>query len=184
MRKVARSEVLDWVTYTERRETLRAEALRAKDARRVHVGPYLTFLFENRTTIRYQVQEMMRIERLVREADVQHELDTYNALLGDEGGLGCTLLVEIEDPILRDAKLREWLELPDHVYVLLEDGTRVPARIDEDQRTLGRLSTVQYVKFDVGGRAPIAVGCDHAGIRAETRLTETQRRALAADLSD
>ena len=183
MKKVARSELLDWMTYTDRRDAIRSEAMRAKDERRVHVGAYLTFLFENHVTIRYQVQEMMRIERLVREADVVHELETYNRLIGDEGELGCTLLVEIEDAIERDAKLQQWLALPDHVYVAFEDGTRAYAAVDDDQRTLGRLSTVQYLKFVTRGRVPVAVGCDHEAIRAEARLDPRQHAALAADLS-
>ncbi len=183
MKKVARGELLDWMTYVERRDVLRAEALRAKDERRVQVGEHLTFLFENATTIRYQVQEMMRVERLVREADVQHELDTYNALIGGRGELGCTLLVGIEDAADRDTKLRAWLALPEMVYVKLEDGEIVRATIDEEQRTEGRLSSVQYLKFPVRGRVPVAVGCDHPAVASETQLGPSQRVALRADLA-
>lgn len=184
MRKVARSELLDWMTYAERREAMRPEALRAKESRRVQVGEYLTFLFENHTTIRYQVQEMMRAERIVREADIQHELDTYNALLGARGELGCTLLVGVEDPAERDHKLRRWLALPEHVYVKLEGGERVRALVDEAQRSTERLSSVQYLKFPLQGRVPLAVGCDLAGLAAETELDPVTRAALRADLAE
>mgnify|MGYP000219825156 CR=1 FL=1 len=99
MKPVDRSEILDYVTYDERRAELRPRAMAAKATRRVVLaGGTLTFLFENRDTVRYQVQEMMRTERIVKEADVLHELHTYNELLGGPGELGCTLLIEIDDP--------------------------------------------------------------------------------------
>src|SRR5262249_19603110 len=97
----------------------------AKEARRVHVGEHLTLLFENRETVRYQIQEMMRTERLVKEAEIQHEIDTYNELLGGPGELGCTLLIELDDPELRREKLQEWWSLPEEIYLVLEDGAHV-----------------------------------------------------------
>ena len=81
-RKVARSELLDYQTYDDQRDGLRDEIMRIKQPRRIHLGDELTFLFENTETIRYQIQEMMRAERIVKEAAIQHELDTYNGLLG------------------------------------------------------------------------------------------------------
>ncbi|MCA9797682.1 MAG: DUF3501 family protein, partial [Candidatus Eremiobacteraeota bacterium] len=151
MRPVQRSEILDYVTYTDGREALRAAVLAAKRPRRLHVGRYLTFLFENRDTVRYQVQEMMRVEHLVREADIQHELDTYNELLGGPGELGCTLLIEIDDASGRGEKLVAWQGLNGHLYLELADGTRVRPTWDERQVGDDRLSSVQYLKFDVGG---------------------------------
>lgn len=183
MRRVQRDEILDYVTYGERRDQLRQEAMRAKALRRVHVAGILTFLFENHETIRYQVHEMLRAERIVKEADVRHELDTYNELIGRDGGIGCTLLVEIDDPAVRAAKLPEWLDLPERLYALLEDGTRVRAAIDERQRTEGKLSTVQYLHFPVGGRVPVAIGCDHPEARGETPLSAEARAALLADFA-
>ena len=183
MRRVRRTDLLDWTTYGDRRAALRAAAMAAKDLRRIHVGDELTILFENFETIRYQVQEMMRAEKIVREEDVLHEIETYNELLGDEGGLGCTLLIEIEDASTRAAKLRDWLALPDHVYVALPGGRRVYATSDERQRGIDRLSSVQYLKFPTGGEVPDAVGCDHPALTAETALTPEQRAALREDLA-
>ena len=93
MRKVERTELLGLEAYELRREAIRAEVLEVKRRRRVHVGGVLTFLFENADTVRYQVQEMARVERLFREEELRHELDTYNELLGGPGELGCTLLI-------------------------------------------------------------------------------------------
>ena len=149
----------------------------------MHVGENLTFLFENTDTMRYQIQEMMRVERIVREDDIQHELDTYNELLGGSGELGCTLLVEIEDQSLRNALLQRWGELPEHVYAILEDGRRIAPRIDDRQRTESRLSTVQYLKFPTGGVVPVAIGCDFPEARGETALSSVQRAALRDDLA-
>ena len=127
MRPVRRDELVDHVTYRDTRDAFREQVMAAKAVRRVHVGEHLTLLFENPLTVRYQVQEMMRAEQIVRERDIQHELDTYNGLLGGPGELGATLLIEVEDAADRAAKLREWWGLPDHLYLRLEDGTRVPA---------------------------------------------------------
>jgi hypothetical protein len=154
-----------------------------KAPRRVHVGEHLTFLFENHETIRYQVQEMVLAERMVRESDIQHELHTYNELLGGPGELGATLLIEIDDPVERAGMLRRWTALPGTVYARLGDGTRVRPEFDPRQIDDGKLSSVHYVKFKVGGRVPVAVGCELPEIAAETVLDEQQRCALAEDLA-
>jgi hypothetical protein len=184
MKPVAREEILDYVTYTERRDALRPEAMRAKELRRVEVAGHFLFLFENRDTVRYQVHEMLRVERLVREADIQHELDTYNELLGGDGELGCSLLIGIPDEAERDAKLREWVGLLEHVYVELDDGSRVKATWDPRQVGDDRLSSVQYLKFRVGPNAPRAVGIAFPGIEARSELGDATRAALQADLDD
>jgi hypothetical protein len=184
MKNVQRSEIVDYQTYEETREAFRTMVLAEKARRRVHVGEYITFLFENATTIRYQVQEMMRTERIVKEKDILHELETYNGLLGGDGELGATLLIEIDDPEERAVKLREWFSLPEHVYALTEDGAKVRITFDPGQRGVDRLSSVQYVKFPMRGAVPSAVGVDHPAIKAETRLSADQRLALSEDLSD
>jgi len=183
VKPVLRSELADYQTYDDMRPAFRQEAMAAKAARRVHVGEHLTFLFENTLTIRYQIQEMMRAERIVRERDIQHELETYNAVLGGPGELGCTLLIEIDDLAERAERLKEWYELPAHLYARAEDGTKVRPAFDEDQRGDGRLSSVQYLKFSMQGRAPVALGADLPGLTIEAALNDEQRAALAADLA-
>jgi hypothetical protein len=148
----------------------------------VHVGDVLTLLFENTATIRYQVQEMVRAERITRDEDVRHELETYNELLGEDGELGVSLLIEIPEPEERDRKLREWLALPAHLYLLLEGGEKVRPTYDARQVGTDRLSSVQYLRFDVRGQVPVAAGSDLPALTVATRLTEEQREALRADL--
>ncbi len=183
MKRVLREEILDYVTYGERRTELRADAMAAQGLRRANVGGVLTFLFENHETIRYQVHEMVRAERIVKESDIRHELDTYNELIGQGGDIGCTLLVELDDPLERAEKLVRWIDLPERLYARLADGRLVRAAIDERQRTEGKLSTVQYLKFPVGGAVPVAVGCDHPELRGETLLAQATQAALAGDLA-
>ena len=183
MKPVERSDLVDYQTYEDVRAAFRQEAMAAKAARRVHVGQHLTFLFENTLTMRYQIQEMMRTERIVRERDIQHELETYNAVLGGRGELGCTLLIEIDDPAERAVKLQAWYDLPAHVYARLDDGTKVYGRFDEHQRDETRVSSVQYLKFPTQGRVPNALGVDLTALETEAPLTAEQRAALTDDLA-
>lgn len=182
MKKVRRDELLDYETFGDRRADLAPEVLRQKALRRVHVGPYLTFLFENALTVRWQIQEMLRVERIVRESAIEHELETYNGLLGGPGELGCTLLIEIDDAARRPELLRRWRTLPEHLYARTADGRTARALFDERQRSDEKLSSVQYLRFQVGDAAPLSIGCDLEELRAETRLGDEQRRALDEDL--
>ena len=185
-KRVARDEILDYATYEDERDAVRAAVMRTKAERRVHVGPHLTFLFENHDTMRYQVLEMVRSERMLKDADIRHEVETYNELLGGPGELGATLLVELEDEGLRAEKLAQWLALPRHLYAKRADGSKTYARFDERQVGDTRVSSVQYLKFEVGGEAPLAIGCDHADpeLRHETELAPEQRGALQRDLEE
>ncbi len=182
MRKVERADIIDFVTYGDRRDQMRAAAMAAKMPRRIHVGPHLTFLFENHQTIVYQVQEMMRAEQIVRDADIQHEIDTYNTLLGGPGELGCTLMIEITSPAERDEKLTAWLGLHAHLYARLPDNQKVYATFDAAQVGDTRLSSVQYLLFDVGGVTPVAIGCDFPAHTHEAILDQAQAAALDLDL--
>ena len=182
MKYVSRKEILDYVTYEDQRSEVRENIMKIKEVRRINVGGVLSFLFENKDTVRYQIQEMMRVERIVKEADIQHEIKTYNEILGKSGELGCTLLIEIDDPAERDDKLSKWIDLPMHLYLSLEDKSRIRASFDEKQIGDARLSSVQYIKFNTGGKTPVAIGSDLQLFKAETALTTDQKKALSEDL--
>jgi hypothetical protein len=179
---VSREELVDFETYRDERVTYRPKVMAIKAPRRIHVGQYLTFLFENHETVRYQVQEMMLAERIVKEAEIRHELQTYNELLGGPGGLGASLLIEIVSEAERNEKLTAWLELPRHLYAKLEDGTKIRPTYDPRQVGDTRLSSVHYLRFPVGGRVPVALGSDLPALVVETALTAEQRAALQEDL--
>ncbi|PRQ09947.1 DUF3501 family protein [Enhygromyxa salina] len=184
MKPVSRDEILDFVTYTERRDEIRDAALGAKRARRIHVGDEFTLLFENHETVRYQIQEMVRVEQIVKEADIQHEIDTYNELLGRGGRLCATLLIGIADEAERAIKLRAWIGLLDHLYAKTAEGGRITPTWDPRQVGEDRLSSVQYLTFEFEGRAPVALGIDWPDRKlvVETTLAAQQVAALQADL--
>jgi hypothetical protein len=183
VKPVTRDEVLDYQSYGHQREAIRARMMETKAARRIHLRPWLTFLFENRDTVRYQVQEMMRAEQIVREDAIRHEIETYNELLGGPGELGATLLIEIDDEAERERLLTAWRDLPGHIFARFEDGSRAYARFDERQRDEQRVSSVQFLRFACAGRVPVALGVDFEPLRGEVTLTTEQRQALAADLA-
>tara|TARA_B100000945_G_C20351854_1_gene582669 strand:- start:422 stop:973 length:552 start_codon:yes stop_codon:yes gene_type:complete len=182
MKRVTRKEILDYVTYEEQRDEFRKQMMKVKELRRINVGGVLSFLFENTDTVRYQIQEMIRVERIVKETDILHEIKTYNELLGDTGELGCTLLIEIDDSEEREEKLTQWLDLPKHLYISLEDKTKIRASFDDRQVGSARLSSVQYIKFNTEGKVPVAVGSDLPLLETETVLTFDQKEALSEDL--
>jgi hypothetical protein len=175
MRPVKREEILDYITYTEKRSELQSSVLKQKEPRRIHLGEYLTFLFENTDTVRYQIQEMMKAEQIVKEEAIQHEIDTYNELLG--------LLIEIADANERPQKLKDWLGLQEKVYLTLDSGERIYAEWDKRQIDEEKLSSVQYLKFNTSGNAPKAIGVDHPGLQDEAELSDKQREALTEDLN-
>jgi hypothetical protein len=183
MRPVTRADIVDYQTYGDARDEFRRTVMAAKEARRVHVGDHVTLLFENHLTVRYQIQEMMRVERIAREVDIQNEIDTYNELLGGDGELGGTMLIEIDDPEERARLLTAWLGLPERVLLELDDGTRVAPTVDARQQDGTRLSSVQYVRWAVGGRVPVAVVIDFPGAAARAEFSDAQRAALGEDLA-
>ena len=182
MRRVTRGEVRTSSEYAAVREEFRRGVLSQKDKRRIHVGTYLTFLFENHDTVLYQIQEMIRAESLTREEDIHHEMETYNELLGDKGELGCTLLIEIDDPAKRAELLAQWKGLPETLYVETQSGKRIPAQFDARQVGENRISSVHYLKFRLGDQVPAKVGSSHPEIVSETALSAEQVAALCQDL--
>ena len=182
MKKVKRSDIVDYQTYSNQREAHRRRAWEEKASRRIHLGHYLTFLFENKITIIYQIQEMIRAERITRDVDIQHQIDTYNELLGESGEIGCTLLIEIDNPEKREEKLSHWLDLPKHVYLETKKNKKSYARFDPRQVGERRLSAVQYLKFKVDEKTLVALGCDFPSLRGRVELDIQQRQALEKDL--
>lgn len=179
---ISRADIVDYVTYEDSRSEARTAAMAAKAPRRVHLAGCLTLLFENRATLIYQVQEILRAERIVREASIRHEIDCYNALLGGPGELGCVLLIEIPEAQERAVRLRQWLGLAGRVYAVVAGGERAYASWDEGQISGGKLSAVQYLRFALPA-PPVAVGTDFAPLASEVILNPAQQAALAADLA-
>ena len=182
-RLVERSDIVDFATYEDSRARTRPAALVAKQARRLHLHENLTLLFENSDTLRYQIHEIMRAEQMVREADILHEIATYNAILGAPGDLGCVLLIEIADDTQRRRSLTQWLGLQARLYLVLDDGSRVFARFDPAQVGKDRISAVHYLQFPVDGRVPVLIGTDFEGLESELTLTPEHVAAFTEDLA-
>ena len=190
MRKVAVSEILDLTRYEAIREATLADTIEMKKARRISVGHCLTFIFENRATVTFQIQEMVRTERIVREQAIAAEVAVYNELVPDEDELSATLMIEIPDLEKIRAELDRLIGIDEHVYLDV-GGTRVDARFDKKQFEADRIAAVQYVKFPLGRElaarfrdvaVPVVLGVDHENYRATQTVEGAVRASLAADL--
>ena len=182
MKKVERSEILDYVTYEKNRKDIRNRAMMAKNNRRVHLGAHFTFLFENHETIRYQVLEMVLSEKIVEKASIQHEIDTYNELIGEDGVVGCTLLIEIDDKPKRDILLKKWKGILNNIYLTTEDALKVNPQYDQRQVGEKKLSSVQFLKFDTKRKLPLKIGIDHPELTLEAPIENNVQKALKKDL--
>jgi hypothetical protein len=187
MKRVELSEIGNIDDYELERKTLRPRMMALKDRRRVRVGEHLTFLFENRDTVRYQIQEMMRIERIVDLAAIRHEVETYNELIPPPGGLAACLLIEYASADERDTKLRQLLDLEDHVFLAVAGLPPSKAIFDARQIAADRLSAVQYIRFDLTPeqrarwRGGVHIVVDHPNYQAEAALTSEQIAELESD---
>jgi len=187
MQPVTTSEIKNIAEYELVRPEWRRQVMALKDRRRIHVGDHVTFLFENHQTIVYQIQEMMRAERLVRPEEIANEVAVYNELIPARGELSATLLIEYETPAERDVRLRELVGLERHVWLEVQ-GQRVLARFDDRQMSPERLSAVQYLKFQLTPQQAktfpqdARLIIDHPHYRAEQTLSAEQRAELAPDL--
>lgn len=188
MKPLEFAEIKNIAEYELERPQLRDHIIAMKEHRRIGVGDHLTLLFENRDTVRYQIQEMMRIERLVKPADIQHEIDTFNELLPDVNELSATLLVEYPTAEERDVKLRQLLGLENHLWLRVEGFPPLQARFDTRQIATDRISSVQFVRFVLAAEqaavwsAGATLIVDHPAYTAEQKLNSTQLTELASDL--
>ena len=186
MRPIDVSEIKHNADYEILRAEWRPRMMALKDRRRVRVGGHMTFLFENRDTVRYQIQEMMRIEKLENPREIAHEVKTYNDLIPAPGELSACLLIEYESPAERDVWLRALLGLEHHIW-LEAGGKRSLATFDDRQISSDRLSSVQYIKFPLSPEQVKAfpreakIVIDHPKYQAEEKLSPEQLQELAAD---
>src|SRR5947209_19771236 len=126
MRKLTVADIHDLRAYERERDDFRREIISLKRARRIAVGPITTLVFENTDTMRWQVQEMARAERMMRDEQIAHEVSTYNAIIPDAGELSATLMLELTSEIALKESLPRLVGIEHHVSIVLPDGTRVP----------------------------------------------------------
>jgi hypothetical protein len=191
MNKVTLPEILDIAQYEKARDQLRRRVIEMKKNRRLPVGPMVTFVFENHDTILFQIQEMMRAERIVNDDAIQHEIDTYNQLLPGENELAATMLIELPDA----ARIREEItkfhgvNTGEATYIRIGDE-RLPGVFDARQSDDRRISAVQYVRFRFNDaqREAFATGAketrlviDHPNYRHDALIDDAVREELAKD---
>lgn len=190
MRKLTVDDITDLRAYERERDVFRTRIMELKRRRRIPLGDLMTIVFENTDTMRFQVQEMARAERMLSDEQIADEVATYNELIPDEGELSGTLFIEIADK----AELVEWLPkltgIQRAVRIMVGDAS-IEGFEDEDRLTREEevTTTVHYLKFAVSAelrpafaRGPVRIVVDHAAYRSETELDDEQREDLARDL--
>jgi hypothetical protein len=185
-------DLLSLEAYAKSRATLRADIIRLKKVRNVHLGNHVTLLFENEQTVRYQVQEMLRIERIFEEEGIQAELDAYNPLIPDGSNLKATVLIEYANETERKAALAKLIGIEDHLFIQVEGQPRVYAIADEDldRENEEKTSAVHFVRFELKddmknalkGGAQMMIGCDHPNYPAH--VEELDAETLASLVQD
>jgi uncharacterized protein DUF3501 len=193
MRPVTIDDIQNLHEYELSRPEFRSRVMELKERRRISLGPLTTLVFENRETVRFQIQEMLRVERIVQPDKVQHEIDTYGELLPGSGQIAATLFIEITDPAQVQSVLDGFIGLDEPGHLTLSIGaTAHPAIFAPGQSREDRISAVHYIRFGVGeeGRRALASGAatrlevDHGGYRARAELSAATIRELIADLSE
>jgi len=179
--------------YARVRPEFRAKVIAHKKIRVVPIGPNATLHFEDRLTMQYQVQEMLRLERMFEPEAIQEELDVYNPLIPDGSNWKATFMVEFSDEAERKIQLAKLLGIERTVWVQVADFARVTpiANEDLDRETEEKTSSVHFLRFELSPEmckavktgAAIRVGIDHPHYQAETTLTPATRDSLAADLA-
>jgi hypothetical protein len=190
---IRRDSLLPLEAYARERNAFRAKIMEHKKHRTVHLGEHVTLLFEDELTIRSQVQEMLRIERIFEEDGIQHELDAYNPLVPDGSNWKATMLIEYPDVDERKRMLARLKGLERRVWVQVQGCERVFAIADEDleRENEEKTSSVHFLRFELDREmrdrlrqgAGVAVGADHPEYRASAELGPAVRDSLAADLA-
>jgi hypothetical protein len=189
---ITRESLMTLEAYAKARPALRAEIIQHKKIRTVHLGNHLSLLFEDEKTLRYQVQEMLRIEKIFEEEGIQSELDTYNPLVPDGSNFKATVLIEYANEVERRAALARLIGIEDRLFIQVEGQPRVCAIADEDldRENEEKTSAVHFVRFELTPQmkqalkngAQMMLGCDHPNYPAH--LEELPQETLASLVRD
>ena len=194
MQKILRADVKDLVQYEKVRDEMRRRLIALKRARRIAVGDRLTFLFENRDTVLFQIQEMIRTERMVDEKKILEEIEINNELIPGERELSATMFIEVDEP----GRIREVLDRlqgidrGEHVYFQIGEWFRVTGVFESGRSKEDKISAVHYVKFPFSEaaqdafldvRVPVALVVDHPRYTERTTIEKETRQRLIEDLT-
>ena len=189
---ISRESLMTLEAYSKQRPEFRKQVMEHKKHRTVHLGNHVTLLFEDEMTLRYQVQEMLRIEKIFEEEGIQSELDAYNPLCPDGSNFKATMLIEYSNVADRKAALAKLIGIEDRLFIQVEGKGRVYAIADEDldRENEEKTSAVHFVRFELTpemkaalkGGAQMMVGCDHPNYPAH--IEELPQETLSALLKD
>ena len=193
-RGISLGDVVNFFEYEKVREERRRRVIALKEKRRVGVGPYLSFVFENRETLLFQIQEMCRAERIIDDAKVQEEIDVYSALLPAPGELSATVFIEIADKDQIKPVLDRFMgiDVGPHVWLETGRGIRVPGTFEagHSDEEKGKLAAVHFVRFAFSPEAvrafresEVHLVVDHPAARARARLSDPTKAELLTDLA-
>lgn len=194
MKKLTRADLLGLENYSQQRNDFRARIIAHKKNRQLQLGEHVMLTFEDRLTMQYQVQEMLRAERIFEAEGIEDELNAYNPLIPDGSNWKVTFLIEYENAEERKEALTRLLHIEDRVYIQVYGFERVWAIADEDlpRETATKTSSVHFLRFELTTQmatavkegAAIGAGTDHVAYRvAVERIPEAMRQSLAADLT-
>jgi len=193
MPRVERDSLLSLEGYARERNAFRARVIEHKKRRAVALGEHVTLQFEDELTMRYQIQEMLRIERIFEEVGIQQELDAYNPLVPDGSNLKATMMIEYPDVTERQRALARLKGIEERVWVQVEGCARVYAIADEDleRENEEKTSAVHFLRFELDQEmrkalrygVGLAIGVDHPQYQASVEAAPEVRTALAADLA-
>ena len=193
MQKLQRKDLWSLEEYAQKRAAFRQEIIAHKRARTLHIGPNLTLLFEDRLTMQYQVQEMLRAERIFEAAGIQDELDAYNPLVPDGSNLKATMLIEYADVEQRKRELVRLRHIEHAIALSVHGHAAVTAIADEDMERSNdeKTAAVHFLRFELGpamiadwrAGAAVTLTSTLAAMPVEATLTPEQRHALAADFA-
>ena len=191
--RLTRDDLYTLEQYASRRNAFRAQVLAHKKNRTVHLGPHMTLIFEDRLTVQYQVQEMLRIERIAEASGIEDELAAYNPLIPDGTNLKATLLIEFPDPQVRARELARLQRIEDHLFVEVSGSGRARAVADEDldRSNASKTSAVHFIRFELNetqiatwrAGAAVSIGVDDERYGHATLLPLSVRSALAMDFA-
>ncbi|HLW74397.1 MAG TPA: DUF3501 family protein [Gammaproteobacteria bacterium] len=194
MQKLERKDLMGLEEYAQKRAEFRQGIIAHKLARTLHIGPNLTLLFEDRLTMQYQVQEMLRAERIFEVEGIQEELEAYNPLIPDGSNWKATLLIEFADESERRQALAKLIGIEDKVWVQVQGHGKVRPIADEDleRETEEKTSSVHFLRFELTAEmvralkqgAALDAGVDHPAYAHELRpVPDALRKSLVADLT-
>jgi hypothetical protein len=187
MKPIERGEVLGIADYETIRPRFRARVIDEKKRRRVPLGPRASVLFENRDTVLLQIQEMVRTERITREAAIKHEIDTYNEFIPGDRELSCTVMIEIDDKDEREKLLSDARGI-ESAFAIVVGAERAAGKTTADRILPDRASAVIYLKFALseaamkGLRSGASLEVDHPAYKAKVDLSRDVIAALVEDL--